>query len=685
MSEIVTTANTDAPANYYQSRHSGEEIDNAVDMMGGGTSPANGLASLGAKSRLNLLKNPYFTENSRGQEKYTAAGYTVDGWRLNAATGTVTVLPHGIRFASTSTAQLSQWIAAAYDDLANHTLTVSGYIDNVLYTATATIPSAKPTAYTTFARVDIADNCFLAFSWSSSSQKFEVRINFSAAGSVFIAAAKLEFGDKSTLAYPSVVKAPNLAGSLLENGDFALNSLGKVEYVGAVDSVDNWFSTNSNLTVQVAEDGVHLTCKDGGNGYFRQFISKLPVGTYTISALVKGTGSMFMCLTTKDYDSIFSGIVSTQLTDDWAIAQYTYNVTNDYNIECAYMRVNPGGTVDIQAIKLEKKSASTLEPLVDKTIWTLVDQSDRPVEALRSACYYDGEWQGLIRGIGAKPGDNILINPLFKINQRGDSSYSSKIGGTVDAWKTSNTNTTVKVTAHGVTISASSGSTPYLVQVLDDDKSTALLGKTVSLSVLNQDGHLHSISQVLPEKATNVNQVCCYIPGQCDLLVMSTGAIWVRLMASAGGTNSFSATKLELGPTQTLARQMEDGTWELLEQEDPLELLKCQRYFRRIHGINSFFATGYFTSQTLAYLFVPLQVPIRINVPTITLSGTVYMWTPDHVSGNAIQSTEIQANSVGENRSLLYLSFVVSNATKGAPCAVQFRDNAGYIDISAEL
>ena len=648
MSEIVTTANTDAPANYYPSRHSGEEIDNAVDMMGGGTSPANGLASLGARSRLNLLVNPYFAENSRGQEEYTAAGYTVDEWRLNAATGTVTVLPHGIRFASTSTAQLSQWIAAAYDDLANHTLTVSGYIDNVLYTATATIPSAKPTAYTTFARVDIADNCFLAFSWSASSQKFEVRINFTAAGSVFIPAAKLEFGDKSTLAYPEVTKAPNLAGSLLTNGDFALNSLGKVEYVGAVDSVDGWFSSNANLTVQVAEYGVHLTCKDGGNGYFRQFISKLPVGTYTISALVKGTGSMFMCLTTKDYDSIFSGIVSTQLTDDWAIAQYTYNVTNDYNIECAYMRVNPGGTVDIQAIKLEKKSASTLEPLVDKTIWTLVDQSDRPVEALRSACYYDGEWQGLIHGIGARPRGNLLINPGF-VDQRGSSPYvGAKYGpdcilGLANVTKSLD-NGVLTLSAKGTT----SVTTHFLTGITDYSQVS---GKQYTASVVDTSGNLYTVSGVVPSSVTSTIVTKNTPFGAIGIFIVKDKGLSVGIAAQKAALSiPRYGIKLERGPTQTLARKLEDGTWEVLEQPDPLELLKCQRYLVVYDTYGQrFVGVGNTETMTKILGVIYLPVPMRI-IPTITGDLSVFG------GKNNLSASNVSISGVGSTGLLVSLT-----------------------------
>lgn len=647
MSEIVTTANTDAPANYYPSRHSGEEIDNAVDMMGGGTSPANGLASLGARSRLNLLVNPYFAENSRGQEEYTAAGETVDNWLTSTASQTVTILPNGmLRVSNTTTGGNFRQIVptrafGTYTFSAlvrgNKGGSIAVQIGKVFTKTEYTGEWQLVTHVGTISKEEDWNNGFVAF-----------YPNYTASGDTLFLAAKLESGDKSTLAFPSVVKAPNLAGSLLENGDFALNSLGKVEYVGAVDSVDGWFSSNANLTVQVAEYGVNLTCKDGGNGYFRQFISKLPVGTYTISALVKGTGSMFMCLTTKDYDSIFSGIVSTQLTDDWAIAQYTYNVTNDYNIECAYMRVNPGGTVDIQAIKLEKKSASTLEPLVDKTIWTLVDQSDRPVEALRSACYYDGEWQGLIHGIGARPRGNLLINPGF-VDQRGSSPYvGAKYGpdcilGLANVTKSLD-NGVLTLSAKGTT----SVTTHFLTGITDYSQVS---GKQYTASVVDTSGNLYTVSGVVPSSVTSTIVTKNTPFGAIGIFFVENKGLSVGIAAQKAALSiPRYGIKLEQGPTQTLARQMENGTWEVLEQPDPLELLKCQRYLVVYDTYGQrFVGVGNTETMTKILGVIYLPVPMRI-IPTITGDLSVFG------GKNNLSASNVSISGVGSTGLLVSLT-----------------------------
>ena len=56
----------------------------------------------------------------------------------------------------------------------------------------------------------------------------------------------------------------------------------------------------------------------------------------------------------------------------------------------------------------------------------------------------------------------------------------------------------------------------------------------------------------------------------------------IRLFNISAATDlSIIAMKLELGPTQTLAYQDEDGNWQLFETPDyGAELAKCQRYFQ---------------------------------------------------------------------------------------------------------
>lgn len=165
------------------------------------------LAAIGGKPRDNLLDNAYFVGggqfpiNQRGQTSYSGTGYGIDRWKINNENGTISISENGITFSSSSASQFSQFIEPSFSDLAGKTVTLSFIVDGNLYTATGQIPSSEPSAYTTYLRTDISDTLFIAFSWSSSSQKFEARINLSSSDSVTLIAAKLELGPTQTLAY----------------------------------------------------------------------------------------------------------------------------------------------------------------------------------------------------------------------------------------------------------------------------------------------------------------------------------------------------------------------------------------------------------------------------------------------------------------------------------------------------
>lgn len=92
---------------YYTSKYSGEQIDEAVRKILDGEmtgdyadrqlsnldTPQAALANLGAGVRPNLLINPFFQVNQRGQTSYTGITPTVDMWSSTSSGLTVTVFP----------------------------------------------------------------------------------------------------------------------------------------------------------------------------------------------------------------------------------------------------------------------------------------------------------------------------------------------------------------------------------------------------------------------------------------------------------------------------------------------------------------------------------------------------------------------------------------------------------------
>ena len=158
------------------------------------------------------------------------------------------------------------------------------------------------------------------------------------------------------------------------------------------------------------------------------------------------------------------------------------------------------------------------------------------------------------------------------INTRGSQSYFGN-QYTIDRWRTTNSNTTVSIDSNGITINASSGSSPYLRQPIAN--IAELLGKKVTLSVLQPSG-LKFITETLPSSSPSGTTVYANIDGIVDILYQS--GVWsVRAKSTSGGSNTFIAVKLELGDTQTLAQNV-GGSWVVTDiPKYAEERLRCFR------------------------------------------------------------------------------------------------------------
>ena len=176
---------------------------------------------------------------------------------------------------------------------------------------------------------------------------------------------------------------------------------------------------------------------------------------------------------------------------------------------------------------------------------------------------HDMKWNTLdVADVGGK-NKNFLHNWDFRtpINTLGKSTYSGAVQGTIDRWRTSNANTNVNVNTKSITIAAASSSnTPYLLQTLCEQN--ALMGKQVTLSVLMSDGTLKTASSTLPT-AMPSSTTSYANTGAGHILVMG-GVMYVRLAAAQGGSNTYTAVKLELGGKSTLTA---DDSADKAEQE----------------------------------------------------------------------------------------------------------------------
>ena len=182
-------------------------------------------------------------------------------------------------------------------------------------------------------------------------------------------------------------------------------------------------------------------------------------------------------------------------------------------------------------------------------------------------------YQKALAAIGGKPRDNLLDNAYFvgggsqqgggqfPINQRGQTSYSPSTGtACIDRWLLNSGTVTPEV--DGLNLAAGPG---IIIQKYED---LDLSDGDYIFSYLDGEGEVYTAP------ITQSYVVC----GALKVTRASmTNAIYVRFDTSA----KVKAMKLELGPTQTLAYQDEEGNWQLFETPDyGEELAKCQRYFQ---------------------------------------------------------------------------------------------------------
>ena len=236
--------------------------------------------------------------------------------------------------------------------------------------------------------------------------------------------------------------------------------------------------------------------------------------------------------------------------------------------------------------------------------------------------------QGAIAALGAGVRPNLLVNPFFKINQRGNASYTG-IVSTVDCWKSNSATLTVQVTDDGVLLSGTGFD--YLKNYIESPEQYN--GKTITVSALvkNPGGQFRiNLYNESKQVFNNFN-----IPASSDWVIISgtihgvqasSGDKVCLLLYPGGGIQSQTATaqvmatKVEEGETQTLGYIDSSGNPVLLERPDPLELLKCQRYF---YYANNILCPGQIKNGNI-YLAMYLPTKMRV-IPSMTVKsyGTI--------------------------------------------------------------
>ena len=251
--------------------------------------------------------------------------------------------------------------------------------------------------------------------------------------------------------------------------------------------------------------------------------------------------------------------------------------------------------------------------------------------------------QGALANLGGGVRPNLLINPFFQVNQRGQTSYSGTYGVyTVDGWLLNNAETaTVNVLSNGVQIVAGTVTAQFR-QYLE-----SLSDGVYTLSFLFTDG---SLGYAVYEKSGTAYTRKDYTPSNVWGMGMqdTSGKPTAYMYVQAGMSAAPVASKLESGEGQTLAYQDDTGAWQLLPQPESdyaTQLAKCKYYATMIASENILRAAASYVSGTNIYFTIPLDVAMRQGNQTIVSSEDLTLYAS--ITGNAQEGFSFSAQNNG--------------------------------------
>lgn len=293
-----------------------------------------------------------------------------------------------------------------------------------------------------------------------------------------------------------------------------------------------------------------------------------------------------------------------------------------------------------------------------------------------------------IQGPQGEPGSNpnLLINPNFAINQRGQASYTG-VQYSVDRWK--NSYGTLELLTNGEIKHTSSSTWQGVAQYIENP--SRLAGKTVTISAMGRgDGATAFRIYLYYQIGNNARVTVCtaQTTATTNTIISASGTlpeditdndkVYFMLYNGTANTSFYCKwAKLEIGSVAT----------EFSPPSIAEELPKCQRYYIDLgkNGVGSYLiGSGVFYSATLAYITVQIPTTLR-KTPTLIL-GDLSRLT---LLGDNKSYTPTEITLLGTNNNAVSLRYSVTGATPGNGCAARLvnsaNDNIGIIAFDAEL
>ena len=391
--------------------------------------------------------------------------------------------------------------------------------------------------------------------------------------------------------------------------------------LGLTDNIDiSNIAGNGEPSVEIVENGglpnfVFKNLKgDTGNGIQAVTLTEekgldftMTDGTHLYTSSVQGENGAGFYITT----SPISLAINSSITLSLLVIQYPANVTPKVNdIIFSISSMSNGYFGKITAINTTNSTCTVL------TIANFANEiNSLTLNVNGKETIFDGSNPKTVNINYSN--ENLLINPDFKINQRGSASYvyNGTASYTVDRWAfggaTGTHSTLSRIVSSGMTF-YSPYSPGYLIQFIE--KPLELLTQ-YTLSANSPYGTLKTTFTTpasLPTVTTNYSQHLSVVDsngvllGQIVVRYHTAKGFWcVWIQTVAGETLTLNWVKLEKGAIAT----------PFVAPNPTEEMLKCQRYF--------FVKTGQISAVAAnadsLYPNIPLPVPLRISTPTLTV------------------------------------------------------------------
>lgn len=256
---------------------------------------------------------------------------------------------------------------------------------------------------------------------------------------------------------------------------------------------------------------------------------------------------------------------------------------------------------------------------------------------------------------------NLLDNWYFPnpVNQRGATSYETA-GYSIDRFYNRSANTKLSIVDHGLKIEVvtEASGTRYMYVSQRIENFANLLGKQVTVSFLvsenaTSDGlcfeldasnsvgtNSSVIGRTDPFYGTGICSKTFTIPSEISYSGMNAAFLFYGTN-ELGSYAVIEACKVELGDTQTLAHQDDDGNWVLNEIPDYGEqLARCRRYlrvFRNSSGYTLDFPAV--ITDGAAVISANLRLEGMCAIPTVSFSGGLIVRNADGYLSDASYSS----------------------------------------------